>query len=224
MVPKAVEEKVRPGSRIRVFEDLGIANVLTLLQESRWAPQLQLKFFNAFLRWIDSAKKVPANGFPHKYEVMPRIYEALKKTERIAHFATDNKNFSHPFMLSNADFNPTNLIFSNDELLVLDWECPCREHPAMVLGHFFLHLTLFADRFPPVFNMHKKRPERCIGEQFQRAIIELFSPGKELLISYQDLILWIATDFLAQFDTAQPPVPPLEKILQRLSGIKNSRL
>jgi ubiquinone/menaquinone biosynthesis C-methylase UbiE len=221
LVPKVVKEKVRAGSRMRVFEDLGTENLLGQLQQSRWSPELQIKFFAAFLRWIESARKVSANGFPHKYEIMQRVPEALQKDPRIAHLAIDYKKSSDLSILSNVDFNPTNMIFSNGELVVLDWECPCQEHPVMALGHFFLHMTLFADRFPPVFNAQKRRPERCIGDQFQRAITTLFLDEKGLPTSYHDIILWIATDFSAQHNTAEPPIPAKKELLQRLSGIKN---
>ncbi len=221
LVPKVVEEEMRPGSRTRVFQDLGTANVLARLQKLHWAPELQIKVFAAFLSWLDSARKVPANGFSHKYEVMPRVSEAIRQNPRIADLAIDFRKSCSSTVLSNADFNPTNLILSGEALVVLDWECPCRENPVMVLGHFFLHLTLFADRFAPVFKARRKRPERWIGEQFRRAIAQYSSFDKELPASLQDIILWIATDFSAQFNTAQPPVPPLKEILQRLSGVES---
>jgi ubiquinone/menaquinone biosynthesis C-methylase UbiE len=220
LVPKVLQEEVRPGSMMRVSEDLGHTNVLGQLQQSRWSPELQSKIFAAFLRWVESARKVTASDFPHKYDLMQRIPTALRKDSRLVDFGIDYKKFSDVSILSNADFNPSNMIFSDEEIVVLDWECPCLEHPVMVLGHFYLHMTLFADRFPPVFNKRKHRPERCIGDKFKCAINTLLTDEKGLVNSYHDIILWIAKDFSAQFNTAKPQIPSLKVILQRLSNFK----
>lgn len=219
LVPKIIREEIHSGCRIRVLEDVGNINLLEQLQQTRWSPELQRQSFDAFLRWLKDAQKVSVDGFPHKYEVMHEVRQIIKREPRLSNIVTDQAISNSPAILSNADFNPSNMVFAKGKLMVLDWECPCREHSVMVLGHFFLQMTVFADRFPTVFKVHKRRPERCIGDMFSQAITALSSVEKKWLISKSDVFLWIATDFSAQFNTAKPPIPDKQEIMKRLSGI-----
>jgi len=219
LVPKVFREEERPGARIRVMENIGNADLLEELQEAHWSPRLQVEAFHAFLRWLESARKISAKGFPHKYEVMPWILRTIEEEPRIARLVRDTAITDAPAMLSNADFNPSNMTFTNGKIVIFDWECPCREHPIMALGHFFLQMTIFADRYPPLFRGQSKRPERCIGEIFRQGLHrEISLAQNQGPVPNADVYLWIAMDFTAQFSDCSVTMPHLQEVLARLTG------
>jgi ubiquinone/menaquinone biosynthesis C-methylase UbiE len=218
LVPSVVREEVRPGARIRVLEKVGHADFLLELKQSGWAVSRQVEGFTGFLRWHKSARNLSGKGFAHKYEVMPWIPRILAEDRRVVRFAADGAVSAAQTMLSNADFNPGNIGFAKGELVVFDWECPCREHPIMVLAHFFIQMTLFADRYPPVFKSREKRPERCLGDIFRKALYEEISRSENRWLgAIDDVFLWIATDFRAQFRESQVAIPDVRVIVERLS-------